>query len=152
MWVQYRPIISIVARMARQKIPEELDAVLTAVAGGDPNAVANLQSMAVGQQGQLGEMEVPEPRIGERVLTQDLIDRAYFLYYKQGLSYREIANFFTEKLGVPVSHATIANYIYERNQDLEESRHNTRNTAIKVSLFAGITAFLGFLLAHFLRF
>ena len=154
-YVDLNWLVKMGARATGQKIPKELDDWMRDLAeSDDPNAVRRLQRMATGEQDayDIESREMPEPRIGERVLTQDLAQRAWDLYHKQGLSYREIAKFFTEELGAPCSHATIASYI--GNIDLEHEefnahQHETAKTVAKIAAFIGGAVTLGLVIGHF---
>lgn len=152
MWVQYRPIIGIGARLAKQKIPADLDAILTAVAGGDPNAIATLQHKAMGEEGPDGMMQVPEPRIGERVLAKDEAALAWQLVRVNGLSYRQARDVMAERYDINVSHATVKNYVDEMDAEMQDDRDLRRAGAYKTLCFFMVTSVGMFLLGHFLRF
>lgn len=153
-YCQFSWLIPMIARATGQKVPPELDQALKAIANSDdPNAMQNLQRMAQGQNDpyNIQAQEIPEPRIGERVLTQDLAQRAWDLYHKQGLSLREIAAYFTNELGAPCSHATIASYIQAIDEDLNEHRHDTLKTAAKFGALIVAPAIMVFVVEHFLK-
>jgi hypothetical protein len=155
-YVDLNWLVKMGAKATGQKIPAELDEMMrTIAASDDPAAVEKLQRMATGEQDtyDIESREIPEPRIGERVLTQDLAQRAWDLYHKQGLSYREIAKFFTEELGAPCSHATIASYIGdidEQHAEFDAHRHETAKTVAKIAAFIGGAVTVGLVLGHFL--
>lgn len=154
-YCQFSWLIPMIARATGQKVPPELDTALKAIANSDdPDAVQNLQRMAQGQQQDpynIQQAEIPEPRIGERVLTQDLAQRAWDLYHKQGLSLREIAAYFTNELGAPCSHATVASYIQAIDDELNEHRHDTAKTVGKAAALVVLPSVVTFLIVHFLR-
>lgn len=126
MWVNFRPIIGFGARMAKVKIPKEIDDALTALAStGDPAALAKLQEAE--QQGTQGWQppplggEVPENEPGAPVLPHDLAEEAYYLHTYKNMGVRDIALEFTNR-GNPVSKATVARYIDDIAQEIEEQQ------------------------------
>jgi hypothetical protein len=146
-----------VIKLAGQKVPPELDRALRAIADNtNPEAMEDLQRMATGETADpdnVGPMEIPAPRIGERVLTQDIAMQAWELHYKHHWTFRQIAEYLTAE-GYPVSHTTVSNYISEIDEDIEEEQHS-KSARVKRALLitAGI---LGptvgtFLIVHFLR-
>lgn len=147
-YCQWRPIIGMAARFARQKIPKELDEVMAAVASGDHQAIQNLQAMASGQ-GQIGELETPEPKIGERVLSRDLAYLAWRLVRQQGLSLREAADTLTRDYGAPCSHATVANYVDDIDMQMEEEKQARRSGMFKSLFILTITIIAGVVIGHF---
>lgn len=151
-YVQFSWLIPILARMTGNKIPPELDMAMKALAASDdPAAVQNLQQLALGQKDpyNIQQQEIPEPRIGEPVLTQDLAWRAWQLHHEQGLSLREIAAYFTQEVGAPCSHATIANYINEIDEVMEENRGTRLRTALKYVVLIGVPFVCALLVGHF---
>jgi hypothetical protein len=147
MWCQYRPIIAIGARLAKQKIPRELDEILAAVAGGDEQAVQKLQGIAQGQQ--VGELGVPENKIGERVLTQDLAYLAWSLVRVQGYSLRDAAEILTTKYGAPCSHGTVSNYVDEVDAQMDDDRQLRKASMFKTLFFFVVTIIAGIVVGHF---
>jgi hypothetical protein len=121
-----------------QKVPPELDAALRSIADNDnPQAVQDLQRMAAGQTTQPSNpydapVEIPQPRIGERVLTQDIAQEAWRLHYDHHWTFRQIAEYLTQE-GYPVSHTTVSNYISEIDEQIEEER-NSKGRRIKQAL------------------
>jgi hypothetical protein len=142
-----------------QKVPKELDIALRKIAESDnPEAIQDLQRMTTGQPSNydpynVGPTEIPAPRIGERVLTNDIAQQAWTLHYQHHWTFRQIAEYLTEE-GYPVSHTTVSNYISEIDEDIEEE-HNSRGRRIKQALFTvGIVAIPALavgLVVHFLR-
>jgi hypothetical protein len=142
-----------------QKVPRELDIVLRKIAESDnPEAMQELQNMAQGGQPNydpynVGPQEIPAPRIGERVLTNDIAQQAWELHYLKHWTFRDIAEYLTRD-GYPVSHTTVSNYISEIDEDIEEE-HNSRGRKIKQALFTvgivTIPALAVGLAVHFLR-
>ena len=155
MWVQWRPIIGWGAKLARQKIPAELDDALTAIAGGNPNAVQNLQTMAEGQQpGQPGE--IPEPKIGQPVMANDEARLAWYLTRVQGYSYREAQKIMAEQYDCNVAVSTVKNYADRLDAEDAEELQLRRMARYKSLFFFTLTGIgfglLGFFLERFLRF
>lgn len=142
-------LVKMVARMAGQKIPKELDEFFKEMESDNPNP-DKIQELALGQKDpyNIQQQEIPEPRIGEPVLTQDLAWRAWQLHHEQGLSLREIAAYFTNELGAPCSHATIANYINEIDAVMEENRGVRWRTALKYAGFIALPI-VGLVIGHF---
>jgi hypothetical protein len=149
-----RGMVGMMARMARQKIPPELDQFFKEVESDDPNAAQRLERMATGEQDayNITPGEIPQPSIGERVFTRDDALVAWRMHYKQGLGYRDIAKYFTEELGCPVSHSTVSNYIGEIDEEHEEEEahsHDTAKTIGKVAAFIVAAVAAGLVLGHF---
>lgn len=142
-----------VGKVIGMKAPPMLDRALEAIAKGDMEGAQELQSMAQGEQQfspyDIESDELPQPRIGERALTQDLARRAHQMYYRDRMSYREIAEFFTRELGVPVSHTTIATYIWDLNEEIEENKGTRMKTLATVIIVPAVIGFAGFLVGHF---
>lgn len=100
----YYPAVKWGARIFGYKIPDEVDEIVESIKKGEPPDMEKLQRL--GEQ-----MNVPEPKVGEPVLTRRLAEEAYFLHYGAGqMSTREIAEEFTRR-GNPCSHATVARWI-----------------------------------------
>jgi hypothetical protein len=154
-YVDLNWLVRMGAKATGKKIPSELDEMMrTIAASDDPAAIEKLQRMATGEQDayDIQPGAIPEPRIGERVLTQDLAQRAWDLNRKQGLSLREIAAYFTNELGAPCSHATVASYIGAIDEELEEldtHRHDTAKTVGKVAAFIVAAVAAGLVIGHF---
>jgi hypothetical protein len=154
---QYYKQFHWVIGLTGQKVPKELDIALRAIADNDnPQAVQDLQSMASGQavnRYDVGPTEIPAPRIGERVLTQDIAQKAWELHYQHHWTFRQIAEYLTEE-GYPVSHTTVSNYISEIDEDIEEER-NSKGRRVKQALFTvgivTIPALAVGIVVHFLR-
>lgn len=121
-------------KLARVKIPHEIDQALKAIAAGNMEGATELQKMAgqiptQQQPQQVGEQppELPEPEVGDTVVTRRMAEKAYDLH-EQGWGTRKIAEYFTAK-GSPVSHATIAKVINEYEAD-EGERQLSRRSGI----------------------
>lgn len=146
-----------VINLTGQKVPRELDIALRKIAESDnPEAIEDLQRMATGGTADpynVGPMEIPAPRIGERVLTQDIAQQAWELHYKHHWTFRQIAEYLTGE-GYPVSHTTVSNYISEIDEDIEEEQHS-KSARVKRALLITVgvvgPSLLTFLLVHFLR-
>ena len=140
--------------MTGKKVPKELDIALRRLARGENNAVEDLNEMAAGQNQQqrydVQAGEIPEPRIGERVFTTDDALVAWRMHYKQGLGYRDIAKYFTEELGCPVSHSTVSNYIAELDEEMEEDRSTRTGKILKGVVIPAVCIILTFLISKFL--
>lgn len=155
---QYYKQFSWVVKLTGQKVPRELDVALRALADNDsPEAVQDLQRLASGQQSadpyNIRPVEIPAPRIGERVLTNDIAQQAWTLHYQHHWTFRQIAEYLTEE-GYPVSHTTVSNYISEIDEDIAEEQHS-RGARLKRAFLIG-TLVIGpslatFLVVHFLR-
>ena len=137
LWVNFRPIIGFGARLAKQKIPKELDDALTMIAGGA--SPEQLQQMATGNQGppgqwqppqNYGEDAVPENEPGTPVMTHTLAEEAYYLHTVKNMGVRQIAQEFTNR-GNPVSKATVARYIDDIEQELNDARGAKWRVAVK---------------------
>jgi len=151
-YTQFSWLMPTLAKITGNKIPPELDMAMKALAASDdPAAVQNLQQLALGQKDpyNIQQQEIPQPRIGEPVLTQDLAWRAWQLHHEQGLSLREIAAYFTNELGAPCSHATIANYINEIDAAMEENKGVRLKTALKYAALVSVPIAVGLVLGHF---
>jgi hypothetical protein len=159
-YVQYKPIINMAAKLGKFKIPKDFDLLITAL-GTDPNdanAVAQLQQLAnegkkpefqavTARDGQ--EVLIPSNRPGERVLTRDMMIRAYQLHFGESkLSYREIAAYFTDELSCPCSYGTIASAINEYIDELENQHSGRLRSLIKYFALSGalaLAAYIGWL-------
>jgi hypothetical protein len=146
-----------ILKMSGYKMPPEVDHALRAIAGDNPEGAQDLQRMATGgtpDPYNIRPVEIPAPRIGERVLTQDIAQKAWELHYQHHWTFRQIAEYLTEE-GYPVSHTTVSNYISEIDEDIAEEQHS-RGARLKRAFLIG-TLIVGpslatFLIVHFLRF
>lgn len=149
-----------VIKLTGQKVPPELDQALRAIAendSGSAQGMQDLQRMAEGQQTRpqydVGPQEIPAPRIGERVLTQDIAQQAWTLHYQHHWTFRQIAEYLTEE-GYPVSHTTVSNYISEIDEDIAEEQ-NSKSTRVKrvlsMTALVIVPSLATFLIVHFLR-
>jgi hypothetical protein len=141
-YVQFKPIIQMGARLARQKIPKEWDKMLTDISTGNVEGMKDLQATLQGQQppGQLG---VPENKIGERVLAQDEAFLAWNLVRVQGYSYRDARDIMAEKYGVNCSHGTVKNYCDEIDSTMDEDRQLRKAGMYKALFFFIVTMIAG---------
>jgi hypothetical protein len=62
-----------------------------------------------------------QPAIGEPVLTEHLAFDAWEMHYKQGMSFRQIAETLTKE-GYQCSHATVARYVEMIDQTKKMSK------------------------------
>lgn len=161
MYMQFRPIIGIGARMARQKIPKDLDDAMTALAYGDnPQGLEHLREMQ-GQDPNQGQwqrpgtyqQEVPDNEPGTPVMTNELAEEAYYLHTAKHWGVRQIAQELTDR-GNPVSKATVARYIRNIEEEVEENLgqrwHSVASAGLKILAWLGSA--LGFnLLLRFLH-
>jgi len=154
---KYYKDFSWVVKLTGQKVPRELDTALRALADNDsPEAVQDLQRLAGGgtpDPYNIRPVEIPAPRIGERVLTNDIAQQAWTLHYQHHWTFRQIAEYLTEE-GYPVSHTTVSNYISEIDEDIAEEQ-NSKSAKMKRAFLIG-TLIVGpslatFLVVHFLR-
>jgi len=154
---KYYKDFSWVIKLTGQKVPRELDTALRALADNDsPEAVQDLQRLAGGgtpDPYNIRPVEIPAPRIGERVLTNDIAQQAWTLHYQHHWTFRQIAEYLTEE-GYPVSHTTVSNYISEIDEDIAEEQ-NSKSAKMKRAFLIG-TLIVGpslatFLVVHFLR-
>ena len=154
---KYYKDFSWVVKLTGQKVPRELDTALRALADNDsPEAVQDLQRLAGGgtpDPYNIRPVEIPAPRIGERVLTNDIAQQAWTLHYQHHWTFRQIAEYLTEE-GYPVSHTTVSNYISEIDEDIAEEQ-NSKSAKMKRAFLIG-TLIVGpslatFLIVHFLR-
>ena len=154
---KYYKDFSWIIKLTGQKVPRELDVALRALADNDsPEAVQDLQRLAAGgtpDPYNIRPIEIPAPRIGERVLTNDIAQQAWTLHYQHHWTFRQIAEYLTEE-GYPVSHTTVSNYISEIDEDIAEEQ-NSKSAKVKRAFLIG-TLIIGpslatFLIVHFLR-
>lgn len=153
---RYYKDFSWVIKLTGQKVPPELDRALRAIAENtNPEAMQDLQRMAQGQNANpydVGPMEIPAPRIGERVLTQDIAQQAWGLHYQHHWTFRQIAEYLTGE-GYPVSHTTVSNYISEIDEDIAEEQ-NSKSARVKHAVLTGaiiiVPSVVTFLVVHFL--
>jgi hypothetical protein len=155
-YAENRGIVRMAARMMGQKIPPELDDFFKDISSDDPNAAYRLEHAGTDQPADpynVGPMEIPPPKIGERVLTQDIAQQAWELHYKHHWTFRQIAEYLTGE-GYPVSHTTVSNYISEIDEDIEEEQ-NSKSARVKRALLitAGVVGptLLTYFTVHFLR-
>jgi hypothetical protein len=145
-----------VVRLMGHSIPKELEEFLEGILEDDPEKIKRTTAMAAGETADpynVGPLEIPAPKIGERVLTQNIAQQAWELHYKHHWTFRQIAEYLTGE-GYPVSHTTVSNYISEIDEDIEEEQ-NSKSARVKRALLitAGVVGptVLTFLLVHFLR-
>jgi len=127
MYQEFRPLIGWGAKLAKQKIPKELDEIMKVIAAtGDPEALKRLQEEEEGkgevvnmQKGPTGAYEVPPDTPGAPVMTDDMADEAYYLSRVKRWGVLQIAQYFTDK-GSPVSKATVCRYIDDKREEYEE--------------------------------
>jgi hypothetical protein len=154
---KYYKDFSWVIKLTGQKVPRELDTALRALADNDsPEAVQDLQRLAGGgtpDPYNIRPVEIPAPRIGERVLTNDIAQQAWTLHYQHHWTFRQIAEYLTEE-GYPVSHTTVSNYISEIDEDIAEEQ-NSKSAKMKRAFLIGALiigpSLATFLVVHFLR-
>jgi hypothetical protein len=151
---QYRPIIGWGAKLAKQKIPKELDDAMRVVAAtGDPDALRKLQEeqaqedQAVNMQPNAqGQYEMPQDTPGAPVMTDDMAEEAYYLHHVKHLGTLQIAEYFTSK-GSPVSKATVARYIDDKAEQYEEEEEEGKRALKRRLGLVGVGAVLWFVSA-----
>ncbi len=132
-----------------KKVPKELDTALRALARGDSTPALELQNKTSLDPYDVQRGELPEPSIGERVFTRDDALTAWKMHYRQGLGYRDIAKYFTDELGCPVSHATVSNYITEIDEEIEEDKSVRAGRILKTVVVPAVCIVVTFLLTKF---
>jgi hypothetical protein len=157
---KYHGLVKWGARMAGYKIPREIDELMDELnkEGANPETLQRLERVAGGraeygpqqEEWQPPGQEIVQPRIGERVLTRDLAYRAWLMNKKQGISLREIALHFTNE-GYPCSHATVAEYVNQVDEEMDESSSLRRSAILKGALLIIVPAVAAFVLEHFLK-
>jgi len=131
-------------KMIGVKIPPEAHNALMMLAQGGqptPETMQNLQTM-------IQQSEVPEPEIGEPVMTWKLAKDAW-LMHQEGMGLREIAESLTRQ-GNPVSHATVARWINDYEESLQLYRKAKIRTILKILGFIGAIAIALFIGKMFL--
>ena len=96
------------------KVPPEVDTALRSIASGKPPSPEELQLLK-------NQVETMQPAIGEPVLTEHLAFDAWEMHYKEGKSFRQIAETLTKE-GYPCSHATVARYVEMIDQSRKMSK------------------------------
>ena len=138
-FMPYYPIVKWAGRLMGVKIPPEIDEAITAIQKGEMPDLKKLQAL---------ESQVA-PRVGDPVLTRDLAYQAWMLHRKEGMGTREIADYFTNELNSPCSHATVARYINDTDAEMQASKIGT---IVRIAKYAGIaglcllSAYIGHLL------
>lgn len=141
MYVQWRPIIGWAAKMARQKIPKELDeAMEIAAASGDPAALRRLSerdNQGFSPEGYDAMQDPEQVRVGEPVMTYQMAEEAYRMHRFENMGTRQIAEWFTNH-GSPVHFQTVARWINDYEQESHIERNQRFKTIAKYALFAGL--------------
>jgi hypothetical protein len=113
-------------------VPPEVHKALTILAKGENLTPAEMQAMQTEFEGMAQTMQ---PAIGEPVLTESLAKDAWEMHYKDGKSFRQIAEILTKE-GYPCSHATIARYVQMVDMSLKA------NKVIKLLRIARIASYI----------
>ena len=138
-FMPYYPIVKWGTRLMGVKIPPEIDEAITAIQKGEMPNLEKLRAL---------ESQVA-PRVGDPVLTRDLAYQAWMLHRKEGMGTREIADYFTNELNSPCSHATVARYVNMVDAEMQASK---MGKIIRIAKYAGIvgicllSAYIGHLL------
>lgn len=131
----YYPMVKMGARLMGVKIPPEIDEFLESIQSGKPPDLEKLRLLA----------ETAETKVGEPVMTRQLAEEAYFLHTNEGMGTRQIADYFTNKLKSPCSHATVARWINLIDMQRRASKIAKIYQVIKYAGFAGIIALSAYL-------
>lgn len=159
----YYPVVRPFLKLARVKIPKDIDAAIMRFSGNpeDADAIDMLSSLAMGEQVNTPRMEeyirqdgtrvmIPAPKIGDRVLDRDMAEQAYSMHFGEAhLSYREIAAHFTADLDCPVSFSTIRNYVEALDQEYAEQQSGRWKSILKTAVIIALP-FIGLIIGHFL--
>lgn len=148
-----KTVIKLAARTMGFKIPAEADAILSALGSGDTTEIQKLGLLGSQQQPQQVTAEgepMPEPEVGQTVVTRRMAEKMYALH-EDGWGTRKIAEYFTAK-GSPISHATVATTINEYEADTDDRQQSRRGSLLRTlglyGSFAGIVT-IGIIIAHF---
>jgi hypothetical protein len=95
-------------------MPPQLIKSLDLLSRGKPLSPEDMESIKA-------SVETMQPAIGEPVLTEHLAFDAWEMHYKQGQSFRQIAETLTKE-GYPCSHATVARYVEMIDQSRKMSK------------------------------
>lgn len=165
---KFYPIVKGALRMAGFKMPPEIDEIVNAAQSGglNPQTLAQINAAAQGEQMPNGQWqpsgvgydpgELPPNRIGERVLTSDLVYKAWLMSNLNpknrghGSSVRDIALYFTNELGVPVAHSTINDNITELDEEMNAESQTRRSAAIKGAVMIVVPSVAAFVLGQVL--
>lgn len=152
-YTKWKWLISLAGRFGGFKVPKEVDFALETLAHGGqltPEQEQDLQGYAQQAAGQYGASpygqppqnypqeppEMPQPAIGEPVLTRDLAFLAWQMK-RDGMSLREIAEDFTRH-GNPCSYATVAKYVNAVDEEIRTSKALKIRKIGKYAFFAGL--------------
>jgi hypothetical protein len=113
-------------------VPPEVHKALITLAKGENMTPEEMQTL---QKEVEGMTQTIQPQIGEPVLTEDLAKDAWEMHYKEGKSFRQIAEILTKE-GYPCSHATIARYVEMVNMAMKA------NKMIKLFRIARIASYI----------
>lgn len=131
-FMPFYPFVKFGARLIGVKIPPEIDQAIDDIKKGIMPDLTKLEDLA---------KESVAPRIGEPVLTRDLAYQAWVLHRKEGMGTREIADYFTNKLKSPCSHATVARYINDVDLEMRASKIGTIVRLVKYAGIVGLCLF-----------
>jgi hypothetical protein len=146
-YTQYRPIIGIAAKFARQKVPKELDDVMAALAF---NPQEQNPSSYEGQPQPRGYPQPPEGYeeqenvIGQPVMTRQTAMAAWIMHHKEHMSLRDI-EIELAKEGNPASRSTIARWINDVDEEMHFSQVARLKTVGKWAIAIGAWVFTVFL-------
>lgn len=114
MYKQFSWAIPMIEKYAGFKVPPEVIQALDGLASGKPLSAEDMQRFKT-------RVETMQPAIGEPVLTRHIARDAHELHYKNGLSFRDIAEKLTKE-GYPCSYATVARYVEAIDAELRMSK------------------------------
>lgn len=150
---QNKGLANTVARLMGHTVPKGVDDFLIGILENDPQKIQGTVSQPNYDPYNVEPQEIPQPRIGERVLTQDIAQQAWELHYLKHWTFRDIAEYLTRD-GYPVSHTTVSKYISEIDEEIEEERHS-KGRRVRQALLTGaviiVPSLATALVFHFLR-
>ena len=122
--------IPIIEKFGGFKIPPEIIMGLDALSSGKPLTPEQMQTMKTS----IETIQTTQPQIGEPVLTEHLAFDAWEMHYKEGKSFRQIAETLTKE-GYPCSHATVARYVEMIDQSRKMSKVLKLIKAVKITSY-----------------
>lgn len=148
-------------KLARVKLPKEIDYALRAIADGDMTGAAKLQRMSGQQPQQMAqqpqmtqdpEQQEEEPlEVGKTVVTRKMAQKMWEMH-ERGMGLRPIADYFKAR-GSPLSYQTVANSINDFEADEDERGNNRMGSVLRalglIGGMAGVTVLVVFVL-HFI--
>jgi len=127
LYKQFSWAIPIIEKMSGMKIPQEIIVALDALSKGEQISPEQMQQLK-------SSIETMQPAIGEPVLTQNIALDAWEQHYKEGKSFRQIAETLTRE-GYPCSHATVARYVEMIDMQKKASKVIKLVRAVKIASY-----------------